>query len=74
MEELTDEQIKRLQKHEYTLSRCTFRSIQSVYIDKQTLEELGDIYVDITGVDECHGCSKDFVKRLSEWYFNAIKK
>jgi len=72
MIELNEYQIRLLKPYEDTLRRCTFRSINTIYIDSQTLEDLASIYYQITGQNDCSGCSKDFVKRLSEYYFHSI--
>ncbi len=66
---LTSSQRERLRPYENTLEKVFFHAGKTHFVDYHTTRELGNIYREITGNEDCTSCAgKTFIKRLSAWY------
>lgn len=71
---LEQSHLEELKPYQDLLSKLNFDTRGSLYIDRQTREDLAIIYNEITDTDVCGSCSQDWIKRLSFWYFQTIQQ
>ncbi|MCD8080779.1 MAG: hypothetical protein LUF04_10350, partial [Bacteroides sp.] len=57
---------------EKILTRMSFKGKGGLYITFEARQKMARIYTEVTkDTHSCTGCSTDWIKRLSHWYFES---